>query len=408
MKKTDTFKPIITSFLDTDLYKFTMQQTVLHQFPHALDVEFHFKCRTKGIDLVQYIDEINQQLDHLCTLKFKEDEVEYIRNLRYIKEDYADFLTIFSLQRKYVQVVALNDKEIDIVIKGPWLHTILFEVPVLAIVNEVYFTATQNDDNYLEGNRRLEEKISFVKSSNEPDFKFAEFGTRRRYSKDWQEKVINQLINNIPEHFTGTSNVYFAKKYNLTPIGTMAHEYLQACQVLGPRLRESQKFALEKWAQEYRGDLGIALTDVVGSDAFLRDFDLYFCKLFDGVRHDSGNPYEWADKFIAHYKKMNIDPKTKTLVFSDSLDFEKSLDLYKTYKDQIRTFPAIGTNLTNDLGLKPINNVLKMTACNGSPVAKISDSPGKTMCKDETYLSYLREVFAVQDEVSLTNKNKIK
>ncbi len=387
------FNPIIQSLLDTDLYKFSMQQAVLHQFPNAREVEFHFKCRDENINMVQYKDEINRQIDHLCTLTFAEDEINYLSTLRYLKADYIDFLTLFRMQRKYINVVAISDKEIDIVIRGPWVHTILFEVPVLAIVNEVYFHNTQDKEHFIEGRKRLADKIEILKTFNNPEFKFSDFGTRRRYSRDWQEEVIVALKNSLPNNFTGTSNVLFAMKHGLTPIGTMAHEYLQASQALGPRLRDSQKFALEKWVQEYRGDLGIALTDVVGIDAFLRDFDLYFCKLFDGVRHDSGDPVEWGNKMIAHYKNMKIDPKTKSFVFSDGLNVPKAIELFKTFEGQAKLFFGIGTNLTNDMGVKALNIVIKMTSCNGSPVAKISDAPGKTMCKNEEYLAYLKQVF---------------
>lgn len=391
-----SFQPIITSLLDTDLYKFTMMQAVMHQFPHAQDVEFHFKCRNKGINMVQFIDEINRQIDHLCTLTFTEEELQYMSGLRFIKSDFVDFLTLFRLQRKYIKVVALNDTEIDIIIRGPWLHTILFEVPVLAIVNEVYFRNTQDETHFATGKANLESKINLLREFNNPNFKFSDFGTRRRYSREWHEFVIQALKEFLPENFTGTSNVLFAMKYDLVPIGTMAHEYLQSGQALGPRLRDSQKFALEKWVQEYRGDLGIALTDVVGTDAFLEDFDLYFCKLFDGVRHDSGNPYDWANKIISHYKKMKIDPLTKSLVFSDGLDFQKAIDLFKAFEGQAKLFFGIGTNLTNDMGVNALNIVIKMTSCNGSPVAKISDTPGKTMCHNEEYLAYLRQVFKIE------------
>ncbi|MCP4131361.1 MAG: nicotinate phosphoribosyltransferase, partial [bacterium] len=218
---------------------------------------------------------------------------------------------------------------------------------------------------------------------------------RRRRSGEWQQQVIGTLAAEVPGNLTGTSNVYFAKKYNLRPIGTMAHEFLQASQALGVRLVDSQKFAFENWVQEYRGDLGIALSDVVGMDAFLRDFDLYFCKLFDGARHDSGDPYEWCDKLLAHYKKMGIDPKTKTAVFSDGLNFELARDLAKKYNGQIRIAFGIGTNLTNDFGEKALQIVIKMTECNGQPVAKISDSPGKSMCKDESFIKYVKKVFNI-------------
>lgn len=391
------FEPVIESLLDTDLYKFTMQQTVYHQFPHAQEVEFHFKCRTQGINLVEHMGELNRQIDHLCSLTFSKEELAYLRSLRYIKSDFADFLVLFRLQRHYVNVIALNDEEIDIVIKGPWLHTILFEVPLLAIINELNFRQYQKTDYEIVGQKRLDEKISMVKALNNFEFKFSDFGTRRRFSRQWHEHVVATFKEKLPDNFTGTSNVLFAMKYNLVPIGTMAHEYLQACQSLGPRLRDSQKFALETWVQEYRGDLGIALTDVVGMDAFLRDFDLYFCKLFDGVRHDSGNPYEWTDKILGHYNKMKIDAKNKNLVYSDGLDMPKAINLFKTYQGKAKLFFGIGTNLTNDVGPKSINIVIKMTSCNGSPVAKISDVSGKTMCQNEQYLAYLKQVFQITE-----------
>ena len=388
---------IIKSLLDTDLYKFTMQKTVLHQFPHANDVEYHFKCRTPNVNLVDYINEINKEIDHLCTLTFSEEELNYLGSLRYIKPDYIAFLTIFRLQRKYIKVDDIGNGEIDVTIKGPWLHTILFEIYVLAIINEVYFRrASENESKnvvFERGMNNLQEKIDMLKDNS--NFQFSDFGTRRRYSRDWHKQVVSVLKEKIPHNFTGTSNVYFAMKYNLVPIGTMAHEYLQACQVLGPRLRESQKYAFEVWVQEYRGDLGIALTDVIGIKAFIKDFDLYFCKLFDGVRHDSGDPFEWGEAMLDHYKKMKINAKTKNFVFSDGLDFPKAIQLEKHFKDRVNCFFGIGTNLTNDVGYKALNIVLKMTNCNGSPVAKLSDSPGKSMCKDEGYMSYLKNVFNV-------------
>lgn len=389
---------IIKSLLDTDLYKFTMMQTVLHQFSGA-DVEYHFKCRTPNINLAKYKSEIEDEISHLCALRFTSEELNYLAKLRFIKQDFVDFLNIFHLQKKYVNVVDLGNGEIDIVIKGPWLHTILFEVPVLAIVNEVYFKnivkeqSLNPDDIVKTGLSKLNDKISFYLNNSRDSFIYSDFGTRRRFSANWQKIVLQEIMKKDNKHFKGTSNVLLAKDLNLTPIGTMAHEYLQAAQALGPKLADSQIFALEKWSQEYRGDLGIALTDVISSDAFLNDFDMYFAKLFDGVRHDSGDPYIWAQKFINHYKSMGINSKEKSLVFSDGLDFEKAVDLEKTFGDDAKIFAGIGTNLTNDLGFKPINIVLKMTHCNNSPVAKLSDSPGKSMCKDDEYKNYLKSVF---------------
>lgn len=394
-------KFIINSLLDTDMYKFTMQQTVYHQFPNAKEVEFSFKCRTPGVDLVSLIDEINAELDHLCELMFKPEELEFLGSHRFIKSDYIDFLTLFRLQRKYINVTQLNENEIDVAIKGPWLHTIPFEIYVLSIINELYFRKNfggNTEANWAVGKEKLAEKIAMIKDKEGlEDIRISDFGTRRRFSFEWQDYVVGQM-KQLGENFTGTSNVYFAWKHGVVSQGTMAHEFLQACQALGPRLRDSQKFALNTWVNEFRGDLGIALTDVVGVDAFLRDFDLFFCKLFDGVRHDSGDTYEWTDKILAHYKKMRINAKEKSLVYSDGLSFPKAIDLYKTYRGQAKLFFGIGTNLTNDLGPKALNIVIKMTSCNGSPVAKLSDSDGKVMCKNEAYLTYLKQVFDVTNK----------
>jgi nicotinate phosphoribosyltransferase len=316
---------IITSLLDTDLYKFTMMQVVLHHFPGA-NVEYRFKCRNPGIRLAPYLDEMRAQVEQLCTLRFRDEELGYLRTLRFIKSDFVDFLGLFQLNTKYISIGSSSkaDGEIDIVIKGPWLHTILFEIPVLAIVNEVYFRATQRPPDFGEGRRRLRDKIALLASDPALDgVRIADYGTRRRFSREWHEEVILALREGLGERLAGTSNVMYAAQHAMTPLGTMAHEYLQACQALGPRLRDSQAFGFETWAREYRGDLGIALSDVFGFEAFLRDFDMYFCKLFDGARHDSGDPVEWGERLIAHYERNRVDPKTKTLVFSDSLTIPK-------------------------------------------------------------------------------------
>jgi nicotinate phosphoribosyltransferase len=383
---------ILTSLLDTDLYKLTMMQVVFHQFPSA-KVKYAFKCRTKGADLHCIAARLEEEIAALCRLTFSKEELDYLRTLRFMKADFVDFLEIFRLQEKHVQIVKLPQGEIDIQIEGPWLHTILFEVPVLALVNELYFERNNTVLLMEEGSRRLFEKIDLLKTADVPGFKFSDFGTRRRFSKVWQKEVVNTLKDALPTQFTGTSNVLLAKELGLVPIGTMAHEYLQAFQALGGRLVDSQKNALDAWAKEYRGDLGIALTDVVGIDAFLRDFDMFFCKLFDGVRHDSGNPVEWMDKMLAHYKKNRVDARTKSFVFSDGLTMTSAIALYSTFHEQGQLFFGIGTHLTNDVGVEPLNVVLKMTECNGQPVAKLSDSPGKSMCKDVQYMDYLKHVF---------------
>ncbi|MEO7939916.1 MAG: nicotinate phosphoribosyltransferase [Burkholderiaceae bacterium] len=406
---------IITSLLDTDLYKFTMMQEVLHQFPGA-QVEYRFKCRNAHdqpaadaptFDLAPFADEIREEIRLLCTLQFRETELAYLRSMRFIKSDFVDFLGLFSLNEKYITVSSLPTGEIDITIQGPWLHTILFEIPVLAIVNEVYFRNTRTLPDLVEGRRRLDEKIEMLRSPELSDLKIADYGTRRRFSRAWQEEVLRVLAVRLGTHqrpgspaevagqFAGTSNVLFAMRLGVTPLGTMAHEYLQACQALGPRLRDSQIYGLETWAKEYRGDLGIALSDVYGLDAFLRDFDMYFCKLFDGARHDSGDPFLWGERMLAHYARNRVDPRTKTLIFSDSLTVPRTIELYRQFHGRCQLAFGIGTNLTNDLGYQSLQIVIKMVRCNGQPVAKLSDTPSKNMCEDPRYLAYLRQVFDI-------------
>ena len=402
------FEPIITSLLDNDLYKFTMLQAMLHQFPQTHGV-YRFRCRNNEdtlYPLADIKDDLEQQLDSLCELRFLEDELEYLRGLRFMRSDFVDYLELFKLKRRFITVSTDEKGRLFIDIEGPMIQAMFFEVFVLSIVNELYFSALSNASVIEEGQRRLDEKVELLHQyavkqerydNNTPPLIVADFGTRRRFSKVWQAHVVETLHNAEPKIVSGTSNVYLAKKLGMTPIGTMAHEFMQAFQALDVRLRDSQKAALEAWVHEYRGDLGIALTDVVGMDAFLRDFDLYFAKLFDGLRHDSGDPYVWGDKAIAHYKKLKIDPRTKILTFSDGLDLNKAWNLHQYFKGQIRTSFGIGTNLTNNMGITPINIVLKLVECNGQPVAKLSDSPGKTMINNDTYLAYLRQVFEVDE-----------
>ncbi|MBT2117919.1 nicotinate phosphoribosyltransferase [Dyella sp. LX-66] len=388
---------IIRSLLDTDLYKFSMMQVVLHHYP-AAQVEYRFKCRNPGIDLVPYIEEIRAELDALCSLRFSEEELNYLRSWRFIKSDFVDFLGLFQLNAKYVSIepAASGNGEIEIRIVGPWLHTILFEVPLLAIVNEVYFRNTHPGLGVDEGRQRLRDKIALLRDT--PGYeacRIADYGTRRRFSREWQAEVVEALRDGLGPKLAGTSNVWLAWKLGLTPLGTLAHEYLQAHQALGPRLRDSQVAALETWAKEYRGDLGIALSDVYGLNAFLRDFDMYFCKLFDGTRHDSGDPFAWGERVLAHYRANRVDPSSKVLVFSDGLDIPKVMQLYQHFRGRCLLAFGVGTNLTNDVGPTPLNIVIKMIRCNGQPVAKLSDSPGKNMCEDKAYVAYLRQVFDI-------------
>ena len=388
---------IIRSLLDTDLYKFTMMQVVLHRFA-AAQVQYRFKCRTPGVDLAVHAGEIRGEIDALSGLRASPEELDYLAGLRYIKPDFVDFLRGFRLDPGFVRLDRSREHagEIDLVIEGPWLRTILFETPLLAIVNEVYFRGRASPVTLDEGRRRLAQKVGRVRQDGAAvEFRFSDFGTRRRFSRDWHGEVLRTLAQELPQNFTGTSNIGYAMQLGLTPVGTMAHEYLQAAQVLAPGLRESQRYALEVWAQEYGGELGIALSDVYGIDAFLRDFDPDLARLYHGARHDSGDPYRWGEKLIAHYRGMGIDPAARTLVFSDALTIDSALALARHFSGRARVAFGIGTHLTNDLGPEPIQIVIKMTACNGRPVAKLSDQPGKAMSGAEDYVAYLRRVFEV-------------
>lgn len=396
---------IIRSLLDTDLYKFTMLQVVLHKFPQTYSV-YHFRCRNLQdtvYPLADILDELNEQLDLLCQITFKPDELEYLRHLRFIKSDFVDYLELFQLKRRFIQASIDEQGRLDIRVEGPMLQAMMFEIYVLAIVNELYFRRIRSSEVLEEGECRLQHKLKLMQGyeqqqrAEDPPFLVSDFGTRRRYSFEWQKHVVQAMHAASPNVFRGTSNVLLAKELGITPIGTMAHEFLQAFQALDVRLRNFQKAALETWVQEYRGDLGIALTDVVGMDAFLRDFDLYFAKLFDGLRHDSGDPYVWGDKAYAHYHQLKIDSKTKMLTFSDGLDLPRAWELYQYFKERFQVSFGIGTNLTNDMGQTPLNIVLKLVECNGQSVAKISDSPGKTMSDNNTFLAYLRQVFQIQE-----------
>jgi len=390
-------KPVVRSLLETDLYKFTMWQALLHSHPNT-QTEYEFRCRnTPQYPLAELKDEVEQQLDHLCSMSFRAEELDYLRSLRYIKSDFVDFLAVFRFQRKFI-TVKTDGEALLIHTAGPQVHVMGFEIFVLYIVNELYFRRFDQQAAIEEGRRRLDAKIQQLKEfSKQPalkhPFELSDFGLRRRFSARWHDEVTQRLAQELPQYFKGTSNVYQAWKFGIFPIGTMAHEYMQSFQAFGVRLRDFQKAALEDWVQEYRGDLGIALTDVVGMDAFLADFDLYFAKLFDGLRHDSGDPVEWGEKALTHYAALRIDANTKRLVFSDALNLDKAIALYRHFADRIMTGFGIGTNLTNDVGLPTLNIVMKIVCCNGQSVAKLSDSPGKTMSQDETFLAYLRQVF---------------
>lgn len=380
--------PIITSLLSTDLYKFTMNQVMFHKHTNLNGV-YLFKCRNKDVTFTpEMIDEINAQIDHLCTLTFTDEELEYLAGLRFIKYDYVEFLRLWRPLRKYVRCFS-EAGDLYIEVSGPLFSAMQFEIYLLEIVNEVYFRMKYNYLQLIwEAHEKLSKKLEKF-ADGTYTFNFAEFGCRRRLSGEWEDFVLGELLKT--GHCVGTSNVYLAMKYGCTPIGTYAHEYIQMFQgVPGIQLAYTNKVAMEEWFDEYQGDLGTALTDTLGTDLFLRDFNKLQALCYSGVRHDSGDPIEWGEKIIAHYEELGIDPKTKTLLFSDGLDFDKAQEIYDYFKDRIKVSFGIGTYLSNDTNVPALNIVIKLQYVNGHPVAKISDNPGKAMCQDDSYLAYLK------------------
>lgn len=386
---------IINSLLETDMYKFSMGQTIFHQFT-SYKTTWTFKCRNKDVHFTEeMVEEIKEQVKAFCKLRFTEEELEYLDNITWIKGTYVDFLRLW--QPRYEEFTITTDAPCGLAIDaaGTWLNTSMYEIPVLAIVNEVYFRMAYDYDVLLKQfKRRLDEKVRLLEEDTYRLSDFSEFGLRRRLSAEAQEMAIKALAEvELPEdsHFIGTSNVYLAKKFNLKPVGTMAHEWIM-CTGQGNHKHNpaySNWYALDAWVKEYGILNGIALTDTITTDCFLRDFQLTYATLFSGVRHDSGDPYEWGEKMIAHYNSLGIDPRTKTLLFSDSLDFERATALYDYFKDKAKVAFGIGTFISNDTDEDALNIVMKTTKCNGMDVAKISDVAGKGMCKNPDYVDYL-------------------
>ena len=376
------------------MYKFSMGQTIFHQFT-SYKTTWTFKCRNKDVHFSEeMVEEIRQQIAAFCSLRFTEEELDYLDNITWIKGSYVDFLRLW--QPRYEEFTITTDAPCGLSIEaaGTWLNTTMYEIPILAIVNEVYFRMAYDYDELLEQFKtRLSQKVEMLEKNKYRLNTFSEFGLRRRLSAQAQEIAVEALANlkDTDSKFIGTSNVYLAKKYNLKPIGTMAHEWIM-CTGQGNHKHNpaySNWYALDAWVKEYGILNGIALTDTITTDCFLRDFQLTYATLFSGVRHDSGDPYEWGEKMIAHYKKLGIDPGTKTLLFSDSLDFEKATQIYDHFKDKVQVAFGIGTFISNDTNVPALNIVMKTTKCNGMDVAKISDIAGKGMCKNPDYVDYL-------------------
>lgn len=392
-------RPIIVSLLETDLYKFSMGQAIYHQFTDY-KTTWSFKCRNTDVKFTpEMVEEIKEQIKAYCNLRFAEDELEYLHKIKWLKGSYIDFLRLWKPRYADFDISDNAECGLSIETRGTWLNTSMYEIPTLAIVNEVYFRMAYDYDELMNSfERRLDEKIKNLTEGKYSISAFSEFGARRRLSADAQDMAVRKLAEaTFPtddksySKFVGTSNVYLAKKYNLLPVGTMAHEWIM-CVGQGNHKHNpaySNWYALDAWVKEYGILNGTALTDTITTDCFLKDFQLTYSTLFSGVRHDSGDPKEWGDKIIAHYEALGIDAKTKTLLFSDSLDFEKADELYRYFKDRAKVAFGIGTYISNDTDVDPLNIVMKTTACNGMDVAKISDTPGKGMCKNEAYEEYL-------------------
>ena len=393
---------IITSLLDNDLYTFTQMYFIWRNQPNTT-VEYEFFCRNKSLKLGFLAKEVQKQVNLLKNLKFEKDELDYFAEKSYLTKSFTNFDFINNFLKNFrlfpEAEVKVSDENgfLKIKIAGNWSKTIIYEVPVLAIVNELYFKyktlETMKDYcnvekiNFSQPTIILENNIRLAREHK--DFKFVEFGTRRRYSKTWQDQVVFTLKESLQDNFIGTSNVFLAKKYNLQCKGTMAHQlisgYLSLC---NGRIEEAQKTVLLQWLKEFdteKGpELAIALSDTFTTKAFFKDFTKILAKSYNGTRQDSGNADEYADNLLKHYEKLGIVSKTKTLMFSNALDFPEAIRLHLKYHNKIKTLFGIGTKLTNDMGFtEAINIVIKLTKCNGKAVIKLSDDPTKAIGNKE-------------------------
>lgn len=385
--------PVLHTLLDTDAYKLHMQQAVFHHY-YDVDVAAEFRCR--GDDLLGiYADSIREQVDAMQHLTLQDDEYQWLSGLPFFKADYLNWLRDFRYKPEQVTVTNDNGK-LDIRLEGPWREVIMWEVPLLAVISELAHRYRSPETGVTQALAALENKLAgFATLTDGLDmsrFRLMDFGTRRRFSRDVQQAIVQRLQQE--SWFVGTSNHDLARRLNLTPMGTQAHEWFQAHQQISPDLANSQRAALAAWLDEYPNQLGIALTDCITMDAFLRDFGPEFAERYQGLRHDSGDPVEWGEKAIAHYEKLGIDPMSKVLVFSDNLDLAKAVELYRHFSTRVNLSFGIGTRLTCDIPqVKPLNIVIKLVECNGKPVAKLSDSPGKTICHDKAFVRALRKAF---------------
>ncbi|HCH1564836.1 TPA: nicotinate phosphoribosyltransferase [Vibrio parahaemolyticus] len=400
---------IIQSALDFDVYKVNMMSAVAALYPDAM-VSYKFIVRSEE-DLSELLPEVKAEVLKLQDVRFTEDETAYMKRVApYLKPEFVEALRHFRFNPQsdvsfHNKTMSDGSSQLRITINGLWKETILYETIIMSIVSEVRSRQRWSDIPFEQFQTVLEDKVRYLKAElerrNITNFKFADMSTRRRFSFQAQRTMLEYLSKELPQCLTGTSNYHLARELDLTPIGTVAHEWFMGHQAL-VNVRDSQKIALQRWQKMFNGALGIALTDTIGIDAFLKDFDEELSNAYVGVRHDSGCPFTWGEKMIAHYESLGIDPMTKTLVFTDGLNFEQALDICEHFQGRVQVSFGIGTSLANDMGnyvndqgeaYQPLSIVIKMVTCNGSPVAKISDEPEKAMCEDIFFLMNLKRRF---------------
>ena len=371
---------MLTSLLDNDFYKITMQNAVIKRFPYA-HARYAFINRGEHAFPEGFGEALRGEVDRMATLRLSDEEKRYLQTTcPYLDPTYLDFLAGFRYDPSEV-TIEQQGSELSVVMEGPWYRTILWEVPLMALISELWYQlrgvgVSEDDEALIE--QRTREKIELYRQHG---LKIAEFGTRRRFSFAVHDRVVKALRHYGGEAFSSTSNVLLAMRHGVKPIGTHAHEWFM---FHGARFgfKMANSLALEHWVDVYRGDLGIALTDTFTTRAFFESFDKKFAKLFDGVRHDSGDPIEFADATIAHYQRLGINPLSKTIIFSDALTPEKVERIRAFCQGRIGMAFGIGTNFTNDIGVAPMNMVIKMVEARPEgqgwlPVVKLSDVPTK-------------------------------
>jgi nicotinate phosphoribosyltransferase len=365
------------SILDNDLYKFTMMWAVMAHFPDV-KVRYEFVLRDGTRNMTGVAEELRKRIDTFDTIRLTQEERDaFQEKCPYLPNLFFDFLSGYKFNPSEVSIME-EDDSLKIIIQGYWYRTILWEVILMSEISEIFFKLNKENLNITQTigtiNDLDQKKFAYFKNHN---MLVADFGTRRRYSYDNHNRVINIAKNYGGNKFIGTSNVELAIKYDTKAIGTFAHEWISGIAAIYG-YAHANKIAMELWVKTYHGNLGIALTDTFGLDSFLNDFDMKYAKLFDGVRHDSGDPFIFGDKIIAHYESLGIDPKTKTIVFSNGLDLPSAESIATYFKGRINYSFGIGTNLTNDLpGIKALNMVIKLFKINNKHVIKLSDDVEK-------------------------------